>query len=99
MLERYCEADFSIFVRPDRRSSHAGFPTKLAESLAAGTPVITNNTGDIGLYLKDGENGFLLKDGTQKSVKDVLDKLIQIEILLSKCVQMQDARHKKNLAI
>lgn len=77
MLERYCEADFSIFVRPDRRSSHAGFPTKLAESLAAGTPVITNNTGDIGLYLKDGENGFLLKDGTQKSVKDVLDKLIQ----------------------
>jgi len=76
MLQRYCEADFSIFVRPDRRSSHAGFPTKLAESLAAGTPVISNATGDIGLYLKNGVNGFLLKDGTQKSVKEVLDKLV-----------------------
>lgn len=76
MLQRYCEADFSIFVRPDRRSSHAGFPTKLAESMAAGTPVIANDTGDIGLYLKDGFNGFLLKDGSQQSVKEVLDKII-----------------------
>ena len=76
MLQKYCEADFSIFVRPDRRSSHAGFPTKLAESMAAGTPVIANDTGDIGLYLKDGFNGFLLKDGSQQSVKDVLDKII-----------------------
>ncbi len=76
MLQRYCEADFSIFVRPDRRSSHAGFPTKLAESLAAGTPVIANATGDIGLYLKNGVNGFLLNDGTHKSVKEVLDKII-----------------------
>lgn len=77
MLQRYCEADFSIFVRPDRRSSHAGFPTKLAESMAAGTPVIANNTGDIGLYLQDGINGFLLKDGTQQSVKEVLDRIVE----------------------
>lgn len=77
MLKKYCEADFSIFVRPDRRSSHAGFPTKLAESLAAGTPVIANDTGDIGLYLKHGVNGFLLKDGTQQSVKEVMDTLVQ----------------------
>ncbi len=77
MLQKYCEADFSIFVRPDRRSSHAGFPTKLAESMAAGTPVITNNTGDIGLYLKDGFNGFLLKDGSQQSVKEVLNRIAE----------------------
>lgn len=77
MLQRYCEADFSIFVRPDRRSSHAGFPTKLAESMAAGTPVITNDTGDIGLYLQDGINGFMLKDGTQQSVKEVLDRIAE----------------------
>ena len=53
------EADFTIFFRPDRRSSNAGFPTKLAESMAGGTPVITNNTGDISLYIDDGKNGFL----------------------------------------
>ena len=75
MLQKYCEADFSIFVRPDRRSSHAGFPTKLAESMAAGTPVIANDTGDIGLYLKDGFNGFLLKDGSQETLKEVLNRI------------------------
>ena len=45
--------------------------------MAAGTPVIANNTGDIGLYLQDGINGFLLKDGTQQSVKEVLDRIVE----------------------
>ncbi|MCF0235019.1 MAG: glycosyltransferase, partial [Thermoguttaceae bacterium] len=52
-------ADFQMFLRPNKTSSNAGFPTKLGESMAVGTPVATNVTGDIGLYLKDGENGFI----------------------------------------
>ncbi|MBO5105937.1 MAG: glycosyltransferase family 4 protein [Clostridia bacterium] len=66
------EADYLLFLRPKRRSSDAGFPTKLGESFAVGTPVITNNTGDIGLYLKDGENGYLLKNMDYDSIRDVL---------------------------
>lgn len=30
--------------------------------MSVGTPVITNNTGDVELYLKNEVNGFLLKD-------------------------------------
>lgn len=71
-------ADYEIFIRPERRSSHAGFPTKLAESMVAGTPVITNDTGDIGLYLKTGENGYLLKDSSPGSIKEALEQVVHL---------------------
>lgn len=60
-------ADYSIFIRPNRRSSDAGFPTKLAESMMVGTPVISNDTGDIGLYVKDDKSGFCITESQQLS--------------------------------
>lgn len=71
------DADYQMFIRPDRRSSNAGFPTKLGESMRVGTPVITNDTGDIGLYLQDGENGYMLKDQSTKAVKEVLYRILE----------------------
>lgn len=68
-------ADYSIFIRPERRSSNAGFPTKLAESMCVGTPVITNNTGDISLYLNE-KNGFLLESGTSEEIEMVFQKIL-----------------------
>ncbi len=44
----------------------AGFPTKFVESLGAGCPVITNYTSDLDLYLKNGFNGFVVKDLNMK---------------------------------
>ena len=76
---KFRDADYSIFIRPDRRSSHAGFPTKLAESMAVGTPVISNNTGDIGLYLKDGETGFLLQTGTAEELAEAFRKMLAMD--------------------
>lgn len=60
------QADFSFIMRPLRRSSNAGFPTKLAESMEIGTPVIANNTGDIGMYIESGHNGFIVEDTVDK---------------------------------
>lgn len=54
-------ADFSVIVRMHDRVANAGFPTKLVESLAVGTPVIANLTGDIGDHLVDGVNGLVCK--------------------------------------
>lgn len=92
--EEYLRSDFSIFIRPNRRSSHAGFPTKLAESMVAGTPVICNDTGDIGLYLINGLNGFLLKDDSPETIKDVFQKIL----LLDKATVIQMRKEARRMA-
>lgn len=61
------QADFSILVRPDERFAHAGFPSKLAESLSLGVPVITNLTSDIGEYVRDGNEGIVLEGSDPES--------------------------------
>ncbi len=61
-LSHLAQADFSIILRPDQRFAHAGFPTKLVESLAMGVPVICNLTGDMRLYVRDGQEGLVVKD-------------------------------------
>ncbi len=78
MAQACLDCDLGVFFRPDRRSSHAGFPTKLGEYLSAGTPVMTNDTGDISLVLKDGENGFLLTDNSVDSIKKALEKYLDM---------------------
>lgn len=43
VLKRIAECDFSIFFRDETRVTLAGFPSKLAESISCGTPVVSNN--------------------------------------------------------
>lgn len=74
--KQYCMSDFGVFFRPYRESSNAGFPTKLVESLAAATPVITNDTSDIAQYIKSGENGYLLEDLSIEGICQVLRKIL-----------------------
>lgn len=73
------EADYQMFIRPYRKSSNAGFPTKLCESMSVGTPVICNDTGDIGLYLKDGVNGFVIKGKNSFDIKETFDKILALK--------------------
>lgn len=54
-------SDFTVLLRDVNKMTTAGFPTKFVESIACGTPVITNNTSDLSFYLVDGKNGFMLK--------------------------------------
>lgn len=61
------DADFSIFLRKDSIVSRAGFPTKLAESVHFGTPVITNDVGDAALYQLPGQTGFFIPYGDTQS--------------------------------
>ena len=53
------QADFSLILRRPTRLARAGFSTKFCESLANGTPVITNITGDMGEYMSDGAEGLI----------------------------------------
>ena len=69
-------ADYGLFIRPIRRSSNAGFPTKLGEGFAVGTPFITNKTGDIPRYIEDGKNGLLLSSRSSEECSSVIERLL-----------------------
>ncbi|MDR7252079.1 glycosyltransferase involved in cell wall biosynthesis [Nocardioides sp. BE266] len=66
-------ATWAPLARPDKRFAHAGFPTKLVEALAAGTPPIANLTSDLGSYLKTGRNSLVMADSTLESAMVALD--------------------------
>ena len=79
LYEAISNSDYQIFIKPERRSSNAQFPTKLTESMSFGTPVICNNTGDIGLYIKDKENGFICDANNVSQTFEVINKLTNEE--------------------
>lgn len=69
VLQRIAESDFSIFFRDETRVTLAGFPSKLAESISCGTPVVSNKMVSLenyehcaGLFLAErGEELAMLK--------------------------------------
>lgn len=70
------EADFSVLLRTCQRYAMAGFPTKVPESLAAGTPIICNLTSDLGDYIRDGIEGLICDHPTPESCKTALERAL-----------------------
>jgi glycosyltransferase involved in cell wall biosynthesis len=69
-------ADILVSPQIDHDANKAGFPQKIAEYLSIGKPVVTSATGDISLYLKNGENALLCKPGDPVSLAMALERLI-----------------------
>ncbi len=75
------ETDFSILLRPENlRYAKAGFPTKVVESLANGTPVICNLTSDLGMYIKEGYNGKVVAGCDENSLMIVLENVLKVDL-------------------
>lgn len=85
----YKSADFMVLVRDNTRKSNAGFPTKFAESMIAGVPVIANKTSDIAKYLKTGYNGYLLEGNSYNHVESAL-RTICLNYDRSKIISLKD---------
>ena len=66
--------NFSILFRVESRMSSAGFSTKMVESLAVGTPLLANITGDMGNYLTDEENCFLCNSPNTNDIFSIIEK-------------------------
>jgi glycosyltransferase involved in cell wall biosynthesis len=66
------DCDFMPLLRHDSMYAWAGFPTKVAESLALGTPVIVNPVGDVKDIVVDGYNGFHCQSVTVAGVTAAL---------------------------
>jgi glycosyltransferase involved in cell wall biosynthesis len=64
-LQRLARADFSILLRPDARFAHAGFPTKLVESLTM-------------LYVRDGHEGIVVKDCSPEAFAEGLRRALAL---------------------
>lgn len=87
------EADYTVLLRDSSlRYAKAGFPTKVVESLASGTPPICNLSSDLGIYLVDKENAFVANSFTPKDIKETLEKAIETPI--SERIQMRIAARK-----
>lgn len=77
VLERLSKADFTVLLRSEtQRYAKAGFPTKAVESLATATPVISNLTSDLGLYLQDEYNSIIVNDETPLELSISIKKAI-----------------------
>lgn len=84
------ECHYTVLIRRPSLRANAGFSTKMVESFAAGIPFIANVTGDIGAYLKDGENGIVVAD---ESVLACRDAIIRAWDLLDNNEQMRNAAY------
>jgi glycosyltransferase involved in cell wall biosynthesis len=63
-----CKAKLLVLPRPLSKQAEYGFPTKLAEYLATGVPVVTTKVGEIPQYLHDRHDSFLAEPGSVDSL-------------------------------
>lgn len=74
----YKKADFMVLLRETTRKNMAGFPTKFAESMSAGVPVIANATSDLGSYIINGKTGFVVEDEKAASLEKTLTNVLAL---------------------
>lgn len=78
--EMYSIAD--IFVLPTHEDV---FSNVVPEALASGLPVVTTKENGVTVdYIVDGENGFAIKAGSVKSIKDKIELLLTDDVLRKK---------------
>jgi glycosyltransferase involved in cell wall biosynthesis len=65
-----------LCCRANTAFANYGFPTKLAEYLSSGRPVITNEVGDTALYVKDRENAFLTRSQDAQSISAAMEAVL-----------------------
>ena len=74
----YYKSDYSIIFRdPSLKVCQSGFPTKFSESLSFARPVISNLTSDIGLYLTNKMNGYVVESFTKEALLTKLKLAIE----------------------
>ena len=74
--EKIAAADFTVLLRPNKRYANAGFPTKVGESMACGTPVIANITSDLGKYIIDGKTGIVCENESPEACAEAFRRAL-----------------------
>lgn len=74
--------DATFLIRDNRILNIVSSPTKIAESLAAGVPIIaTKDSGDINEVVVSGKNGYIVEDIyiTDKDINHIYEYLIRVK--------------------
>lgn len=94
-LNMISSCDFSAIIREDTLVTRAGFPTKLSESLACGTPVITTPSSNISDYIINGKNGYITDGFSYESIKNTI-KVALINSNMIDLVKMHEYTKNSN---
>lgn len=99
-LRHVRNADFQIFIREINRVTTAGFPTKFVESMACGTPVVTNRSSDLDRYLLEGVNGYWADEKDVTGLLETLDTLTadRRRVMKAACREMDAFDYRKYIA-
>lgn len=91
------KSDFSVLIREHNRKNDSGFPTKLTESVACGTPVIATDFSDVSNYILENSLGVMVDNWDLKSafIKAMTLTDEELNILKQNCkaCQVFDYRH------
>lgn len=71
--------DFTVLLRDQLRYSLAGFPSKVAESLMLGTPVIANLSSNLDEVFVNGRNSILLENPDAASLVGAINQAVNID--------------------
>ncbi len=75
------ESNCAMIVRPSSRVTNAGFPTKFAEAITCGTPVLATDTSDLRMYLETQENGLVTDiEHLKDSIQQILYRAYQFNV-------------------
>lgn len=73
----YKHAAGLLSCRSNSSFANYGFPTKLAEYLCSGSPVIATRVGDVEEYLADGQNAYLATPEDVNSIAGAIFRLLE----------------------
>ncbi len=86
----------NLLILPSERE---GMPNVILEALHCGIPAVATDVGDIGRFIKDGENGFVIKrDEKAKHLRRILKNLLKEPeqlILMKKRLQDEVDKNKE----
>ena len=71
-----CNAEILVVSKPDNEQNSGNFPIKIGEYLATGVPVVVTSVGEIPLFIKDGESGYLAIPGSADSFAKKMEEAL-----------------------
>jgi len=76
MIGRMCNAAVLVLAKPANLQSEYCVPTKIAEYLSTGKPVLTTNTGVIPKFLTNDKDSFLVEPGSPVKFSEALENIL-----------------------